>query len=164
MVLRNGYLSVQISGCAYAPDAKGITLRESDRHSGDTSGDFHNVYVNPEAFASYLSMGKFPEKTVLVMDKFASVRKEPQNVVQKGLFPGRHLGFEVAVKNRNHPDLQTTDWAYYDFSGLQPGQSAKAFADKDCYQCHKQHASDDNVWVQFYPILRDQKQRDKLRE
>jgi hypothetical protein len=27
--------------------------------------------------------------------------------------------------------------------------------DKECETCHKQHASKDNVWVQFYPILRD---------
>ena len=31
--------------------------------------------------------------------------------------------------------------------------AAKASPDKDCYQCHRKHASDDNVWVQFYPTL-----------
>ena len=31
---------------------------------------------------------------------------------------------------------------------------ARAFPDKACYDCHLQHASDDLVWVQFYPTLR----------
>ena len=32
---------------------------------------------------------------------------------------------------------------------------AKARPDADCFQCHLKHASKDNVWVQFYPTLRD---------
>ena len=32
--------------------------------------------------------------------------------------------------------------------------AAKAFPNKACYDCHLEHADDDNVWVQFYPTLR----------
>jgi hypothetical protein len=35
-----------------------------------------------------------------------------------------------------------------------PQPSAPAHEDSDCYDCHKAHASKDNVWVQFYPTLR----------
>jgi hypothetical protein len=56
------------------------------------------------------------------------------------------------VKNSARPDGSKTDWAYYDF-GLDR-QSAKAFPDKACYDCHVEHAAADNVWVQFYPTLR----------
>jgi hypothetical protein len=43
--------------------------------------------------------------------------------------------------------------AYYVFEA--PTQmTAKAFADSACYDCHREHANVDNVWVQFYPILR----------
>ena len=33
-------------------------------------------------------------------------------------------------------------------------QHAKAFPDKQCYQCHLEHGSVDNVFVQFYPTLK----------
>jgi len=32
--------------------------------------------------------------------------------------------------------------------------TAAAFADDQCEHCHREHASTDNVWVQFYPTLR----------
>jgi hypothetical protein len=114
--------------------------------------NFHNVYINPEAYAHYLKTGKFPEKTVLVLDIFKAEEREPRKIVAEGLFPGAHSGLAVAVKNSARPDGAKTDWAYYDF-GLE-GKTAKAFADKACYDCHLEHADDDNVWVQFYPTLR----------
>ena len=79
-------------------------------------------------------------------------------IVAEGLFPGAHSGLAVAVKNSARPDGSKTDWACYDF-GLE-AKTAKAFADKTCYDCHLEHADDDNVWVQFYPVLR-QHQKDK---
>jgi hypothetical protein len=117
--------------------------------------NFHNIYINPEAYAHYLKSGKFPEKTVLVLDIFKAEEREPRKIVAEGLFPGAHSGMAVAVKNSARPDGSTTDWAYYDF-GLE-SKAAKAFADKACYDCHLEHADDDNVWVQFYPTLRGRK-------
>ncbi|MGE5191328.1 MAG: cytochrome P460 family protein, partial [Deltaproteobacteria bacterium] len=114
--------------------------------------NFHNVYINPEVYAQYVKTGKFPEKTVLVLDIFKAEEREPRKIVAEGLFPGAHAGVAVAVKNSARPDGSKTDWAYYDF-GLE-SKTAKAFPDKACYDCHLQHADDDNVWVQFYPTLR----------
>ena len=77
------------------------------------------------------------------------------SVVSEGLFPGKQTGIALAVKNSARPDGSKTDWAYYDFPAK--AATAKAFADKACYQCHAEHASDDHVWVQFYPTLRGAK-------
>ncbi len=119
--------------------------------------NFHNVYVNPEAYAEYVKTGKFPQKTVLVLDIFKAEEREPGKIVSEGLFPGEHTGMAAAVKNNARPDGSQTDWAYYDF-GLE-GQTARAFPDKACYDCHLNHADDDNVWVQFYPTLRALRER-----
>jgi hypothetical protein len=117
--------------------------------------NFHNIYINPEAYAHYIKTGKFPEKTVLVLDLFRAEEREPRKIVAEGLFPGAHSGMAVAVKNSTRPDGSKTDWAYYDF-GLE-SKTAKAFADKAGYDCLLEHADVDNVWVQFYPTLRDRK-------
>jgi hypothetical protein len=89
---------------------------------------------------------------MLVMDVYEAKEKEPKDIVSKGLFSGNQLHIEIAVKNSNRPDGSKTNWAYYAFPANQA--TAKAFPDSACYQCHLKHAEDDNVWVQFYPILR----------
>ena len=45
-------------------------------------------------------------------------------------------------------------WAYFSFGdGSRP--AATAFPRTQCFDCHRQHAASDNVFVQFYPVLRD---------
>jgi len=65
------------------------------------------------------------------------------------------------VKNMNRPDGKTTPWAYYEFTDpsdpTKTLPTASAFPDQACESCHRAHASLDNVWVQFYPTLRDRK-------
>lgn len=146
-------------GLGYAKEVAANTLRERSRQD---LGEYHNVYIRPEAYAAYVQNGTFPDKTVLVMDKYAPMTKEPKGVVEEGSFNGPRIGMEVAVKNKSRPDGKSTDWAYYDFTDPAGGgkllAEAKAFPDSDCYSCHKAHAGDDNVWVQFYPTLRRVKQ------
>jgi hypothetical protein len=127
----------------------------------DDGRPFHNVYVDRAAYEHYARTGEFPDKTMLVLELFEARRKEPRNVVTAGLYEGNRVALEVAVKDRERPDGSKTPWAYYDFTG-QPGprgrgvrESARAKPDGSCYDCHKQHADVDNVWVQFYPTLRD---------
>lgn len=114
--------------------------------------NFHNVSINPEAYEHYRRTGQFPENTVLVLDIYKAEAGEPKGIVAQGRFPGKQVSVAVAVKNSARPDGGKSDWAYYDFA---PGASvARAFPDKACYDCHLEHADDDNVWVQFYPTLR----------
>jgi hypothetical protein len=130
------------------------------KEGGKERGDFHNVYINAEAYEHYARTGEFPDPTMLVMDVYEAKEKEPKDIVSKGFFPGKQLQIEIAVKNSMRPDGSKTDWAYYAIPASQ--STAKAFPDSACYQCHLKHAEDDNVWVQFYPSLRmHKKARDK---
>lgn len=147
-------------GLQYGKHVRETTESEKERRKEKEIGDFHNVYINAEAYEHYTTTGKFPEKTMLVMDVYEAKEKEPMDIVSKGFFPGNQLHIEIAVKNSMRPDGSKTDWAYYAFPTNQP--TAKAFPDAACYQCHRKHADDDNVWIQFYPTLRrHQKARDK---
>jgi Cytochrome P460 len=142
-------------GLGYAKEVAANTPRELARPG---LGEYHNIYLAPQAYAAYVQSGTFPDKTVLVMDVYRAETKEPQGIVDQGSFNGLSLGTEVAVKNKNRPDGSKTDWAYYDFTDRSGGgkfpPDAKAQPDSECYACHKAHASIDNVWVQFYPVLR----------
>jgi hypothetical protein len=142
-------------GLGYNPSMEASTTRENDRHKATAVGNFHNIYITPAAYEQYVETGQFPDKTMLAMDVYRAGDKEPKNIVSQGHFEAEQSGFEVAVKNSQRPDGSKTVWAYYVFpSG---SSSAPAQADSACYQCHLEHADDDNVWVQFYPILRDHK-------
>jgi hypothetical protein len=89
------------------------------------------------------------------MDVYQAKDREPKNIVEGGFFPGDQRQIEVAVKNSKRPDRGKEDWAYYIFP--KHATTAAAMRKVQCYDCHRQHASTDNVWVQFYPTLRDTK-------
>jgi hypothetical protein len=146
-------------GFRYRGDRPEAAPRETDQHKDAGRGDFHNVYIRPESYDQYLKTGEFPDLTVLVMDVYEAKERDRKDIVAKGLFPGDRRRFEVAVKNGRRPDGSKTDWAYYTFDPV-TRPTAKAFADRACYDCHRKHANADNVWVQFYPVLRS---RDEAR-
>jgi hypothetical protein len=143
-------------GLSYTPDAAAAAGAPPPRAARQ---QFHNVAINKAAYDYFLANARFPDRTVLVMQVFEAADKEPKGVLAGGMFNGRRVGLEVAVKNMSRPDGKTTPWAYYNFTD--PSDRAKvlasapAFPDQACANCHQLHASIDNVWVQFYPALRD---------
>jgi Cytochrome P460 len=143
-------------GLSYAPDAAAAASAPPPRAARQ---QFHNVSINKAAYDYFLANGQFPDRTVLVMQVFEAADKEPKGVLASGMFNGRRVGLEVAVKNASRPDGKTTPWAYYNFTDPSDRSkalpSAPAFPDQACANCHQLHASIDNVWVQFYPALRD---------
>jgi hypothetical protein len=142
-------------GLAYRQELAVTTAAEAARADRQI---FHNVYINPEAYAYFVATRQFPEPTILVMEQFTAADKEPKGILSSGVFNGDRVGLEVAVKNSARPDGQRTPWAYYNFTDPNdPSKvvpAAPAFPDRACENCHRQHASLDNVWVQFYPALR----------
>ena len=76
------------------------------------------------------------------------------SINKKGQFEDKSVGIEVALKDEKR---FAEKWAYFNFIGKN-GTSlaeAKPFAKESCWKCHNEHASADNVFVQFYPVLRD---------
>jgi hypothetical protein len=143
-------------GLAYKPELPDTTAQENTRADQPL---FHNVYIDPDAYAYFRKTGEFPTPTVLVMEMFKAADKEPKDVLAKGVFDGARVGVEMAVKNVARPHGSKTPWAYYDFTDPHDPskllRSAAAFPDAACETCHRKHAGKDNVWVQLYPRLRD---------
>ena len=121
--------------------------------AGGTSEMYHNVYIKPEAYREFAKTGKFPEGTMLAMELVsADTKKEPG---LQGSYEKDFMGLEVSVKDsRRFED----GWAYYNFSngrGASYKDKAEPFpASAGCVACHKQNAQTDNVFTQFYPVLR----------
>jgi hypothetical protein len=141
----------------YGPALPESTARERQRNAAKEPGTFHNIYINPESYRAFLKTGKFPDPTLLVMEVFKAETRDAKGILTSGEFEGKRVSFEVAVKDEKRLH-EGVPWAYYPFeldAQGKPSQPATAAPKASCYDCHLKHASVDNVWVQFYPALRD---------
>lgn len=110
---------------------------------------FKNMYIPRAAAKAFQKDGVFPEKTMIVMEIYRPASEA--SPAKRGQFEDKFVGIEVAVKDK---DAVAEGWAYYNFVGA-AGKPAKAFPKQACWNCHQEHGAKDNVFVQFYPRLRD---------
>ena len=115
--------------------------------SGMDHSMFDNVFVNPEAYKAFLETGKWPDKTMLVLEVRSAGSKGSIN--KNGHYQTAELmGKEVHVKDETHFPGK---WAFF---GFDDGETAKQIpTTMECYSCHEQHAAVDTTFVQFYPTL-----------
>lgn len=108
---------------------------------------FDNVFVNPEAYKSFVETGTWPDKTMLVLEVRGAEGKGSIN--QKGNYQGTdRMGLEVHVKDeKRFPDK----WAFFGFDDAKTAKMVPLEA--SCYSCHAAHAAVDRTFVQFYPTL-----------
>jgi hypothetical protein len=109
---------------------------------------FHRVYLEPGAYEHYLRTRRFRDGTMLAL----SIRQPTRRVSpgRAGWTEGEFVALELAVKDTARV---RGGWAYFDFGRDAP--SARALPPERCARCHAQHAARDNVFLQFYPQLRN---------
>ena len=125
-------------GMSYGPVAKS---------TGDAGPPFDNVFVSPEAYRSFLQTGKWPDKTILVLELRASQSKGSIN--QHGHFQGELLRMEAEVKDESRFPGK---WAFFSFE-TEAASAKPLLASASCYSCHAENGAVDNTFVQFYPTL-----------
>lgn len=108
---------------------------------------FDNVFVNPEAYKAFLQTGRWPDKTMLVLEVRGAEGKGSIN--QRGNFQGTdRMGLEVHVKDEARFPGK---WAFF---GFDEGKTAPMVpTSAACYTCHTAHGAVDTTFVQFYPTL-----------
>ena len=121
---------------------------------------FTNVFVNPAAYRGFMSTGRWPDKSVFVLEFRASATDAPPNTT--GRFQTRLVGLEAEVKDARFPD----GWAFYNFrlkaeatqkpDATVMADSAPPLAGQDvasCVECHTKSTAVERTFVQFYPTL-----------
>ena len=123
--------------------------------------EFHNVYVQPEAFQHYRDHGEWPEGTMMVKElqltggkatEKDGSRYEPSG---RGYFPGAVNGLDVSVKDSTRFS-ESKNWAYFNYGHHAPPYTAtaKAAPIAACAGCHIANASEDMVYMDIYrPIV-----------
>jgi hypothetical protein len=108
---------------------------------------FTNVFVPQWAYQAFVKSGKWPDKTVFVVEERMAESKSSIN--QHGHYQVESMGMGVEVKDESRfPEK----WAYFNFDA--DSKSAKANPKAACFQCHEDHAAVEHSFVQFYPTLK----------
>jgi hypothetical protein len=114
---------------------------------------FDNVFVNRDSYRAFLDSGRWPERTIFVLEIRGG--EEHVSINNGGRTQGAVRAIEMAVKDEaRFPD---TAWGYFEF-GAPPkvaSASARLPATASCYACHKTNAAVEQTFVQFYPTLMD---------
>ena len=114
---------------------------------------FDNVFVNRQSYRSFLASGRWPDKTMFLLE----IRQAETHVSinNGGETQGALLRLEAAVKDTERfPD---TTWGYFSFDGPDGllATAAPLPATASCYTCHRNNTAVENTFVQFYPTLMD---------
>jgi hypothetical protein len=109
---------------------------------------FDNVFVNPEGYKGFVETGKWPDKTMFVLE--ARRAKNKGSINQKGSYQDSDvMGLEIHVRDASRFD---GNWAFFGFgANATPAQMTPKTA--GCYSCHADHGAVDTTFVQFYPTL-----------
>jgi Cytochrome P460 len=109
---------------------------------------FTNVFVKPAAYDYYLANGKWPDKTMFVLEIYGSTSQGSIN--KHGSYQKDFAGLDVEVKD----EARFADkWAYFNFDGGEKTAGAIAPGQNACWKCHEQNAAVEHSFVQFYPEL-----------
>jgi hypothetical protein len=127
----------------------GVDMSYTPKMAGmEDHSTFDNVFVNPEAYRSFLETGTWPDKTIMVLEARQAQTKGSIN--QNGHFQaGAATDLEVHVKDESRFPGK---WAFFSFNPA--GGNGTLFPQTaSCYSCHAAHAAMDTTFVQFYPTL-----------
>ena len=112
---------------------------------------FGNVFVNPASYRSFMQTGRWPDRTIFVLE-FRASRSEG-SINKAGRFQGDLVVLEAEVKDARYPD----GWAFFNFSRngkvLEVAEPLPESA--GCVECHIKNTAVERTFVQFYPTLMD---------
>jgi len=109
---------------------------------------FTNVFVPQWAYQEFMKSGKWPDKTIFVVEERGATSKGSIN--KTGHYQTTELmGIGVEVKDETR---FSDKWAYFNFD--EESKTAEANPKNACWNCHEQHAAVEHSFVQFYPTLK----------
>lgn len=108
---------------------------------------FDNVFVTPASYRSFLESGKWPDRTVFVLEVRGA--RSGVSINQRGLTQSPEvMGYEVHVKDSHLPG----GFGFFEFDEKHAPSKIVA-RPASCYSCHEMHGAVDTTFVQFYPTL-----------
>jgi Cytochrome P460 len=132
----------------YLSSGLGMTYRVVQNIVNAAIGErFDNVFVTPQAYKAFLQTGRWPDKTMFILEVRSAATKGSIN--RGGHYQEDVVGLEAHVKDEaRFPNK----WAFFQLGTS--AQAAKPLAtNSDCQTCHAKSGAVDDTFVQFYPTL-----------
>jgi cytochrome P460 len=107
---------------------------------------FDNVFVERAAYRAFVETGKWPDKTMFILEIRRAAGKGSIN--NAGHYQTEVVSVESAVKDEARFPQK---WAYFNFG--RGDKAAPLGADSNCNSCHSKSGAVENTFVQFYPTL-----------
>jgi hypothetical protein len=114
---------------------------------------FDNVFVNPDAYKAFLTTGRWPDKSMFILEVRTS--ESHASINKDGHFQTDVMGIEAEVKDKS---AKSGEWSFYAF-GDSKNPAGPIGRNASCYACHGTNTAVENTFVQFYPVLYDVAQR-----
>jgi len=112
---------------------------------------FDNVFVSPEAHRAFLRTGRWPDKTVFVLE--VRYAQGEGSINKGGHFQTDLSGVEALVKDEGRFEER---WSFFGFDtpGGRPAPTGRRIGkEAGCLACHTKNGAVDGTFVQFYPTL-----------
>jgi hypothetical protein len=109
---------------------------------------FTNVFVPQWSYRQFLASGKWPDKSIFVVEERRS--QNTGSINKAGHFQTDLAGMGVEVKDESRFPQK---WAYFSFGA--DTKTAGVRPQAACWQCHDDHAAVEHTFVQFYPTLQE---------
>ncbi len=126
----------------------GMTYGPREQANSPAEPRFDNVFVTPEAYRAFMKTGKWPNKTMFVLEIRSS--QSHGSINKDGHFQGDLVTIEAEVKDEGRfPEK----WGFFPFRGSEQTAKPAPPATTECQSCHSKNGAVDNTFVQFYPTL-----------
>jgi hypothetical protein len=131
----------------YLSSGLGMTYGPIQSQARDREPMFDNVFVSRPAYNAFIDTGKWPDKTILVLEVRSSESKGSIN--NGGHYQSEARAVEAHVKDEARFPGK---WAFFPFHKGETASKAIPTT-ANCYSCHSEHGAVDTTFVQFYPTL-----------
>lgn len=142
----------------------GSPLTPNDMNNGKANfPEFHNVYIDPSSWKHWKSKGEFPDGTIIIKELVSVGSKQAAS--GSGYFQGEYIGLEASTKSIKYFPNVPGNWGYFRFTIYNSTQLLKTSvvqAKNNCLGCHKASAAQDQVFIQYYPVLRAAKGKEDM--
>ena len=125
----------------------GLGMTYGTPSASQSAPSFGNVFVNPSSYRSFMQTGKWPDKTIFVLEVRNSDSEGSIN--KSGRYQTGLAAVEAEVKDSRFAD----GWAFFNFRGDAPAEPMSASASAPCIECHTKNTAVERTFVQFYPTL-----------
>src|SRR5262245_9912928 len=131
--------------------SSGLGMTYTPPSGNNAPPTFGNVFVNPSSYRSFMQTGKWPDKTVFILEVRNSDSEGSIN--KAGRFQTGLAGLEAEVKDSRFPD----GWAFFNLmtKGAMADSAEPLPVDAGCVECHTKNTAVERTFVQFYPPLLD---------